>query len=111
MKRFGGWLFFILLMVGWIVFSYRPDWMPLRAELSDAMAPLFRTLIIAAGVLFVAIHLYLIGAVRRYRTAEPGPDGERPIRLHRGAEYFWSIVPLLGTLVLFWAGLQSLPDR
>lgn len=104
--------------IGWLVLSYRPQSLAgVQIAFESTVTPLFLWLFMGSALLFIAIQIILVASVRafpsRIARGETIPeDGEAPgardIRILPGAEYFWTALPLLISLLFFWAIWQFL---
>ena len=111
-------LLFLGVCIGWLVLSYRPQSLAgVQIAFESTETPLFLWLFTGSALLFIAIQIILVASVRafpsRIARGETIPeDGEAPgardIRILPGAEYFWTALPLLISLLFFWAIWQFL---
>lgn len=110
-------LLFLGACIGWLVLSYRPQWMVVEATFGPTTAPIFLWLFAGSALLFILIQAALVAGVRTFptriargeTTAEsPGVPSGREIRILPAAEYFWTALPLLISLFFFWAIWQFL---
>ncbi len=104
------------LVLFWLLASYLPQlrfWSPVAFH--PRLVPWFQGLLLVGAVLFVAIQISLLWAVRRFPSRIPWvevsagsqqePRGVSPlaraeVRIDRRLEYLWTALPLVGTLVL-----------
>lgn len=110
-------IFWTLLFLGvcivWLVLSYQPQSLAgVEVAFGSAAKPIFLWLFAGSGLLFIVIQAILVTSVRtfplRIARSEPVPDGnevadDRDIRIHPSAEYFWTALPLLISILFFWA--------
>lgn len=106
-------LLFLGVCIGWLVLSYRPQ--PLAGvemAFGPTATPIFLWLFAGSALLFVVIQVILVVSVRtfplRIARSDTNPEDEeaasdREIRIFPGAEYFWTALPLLISIVFFWA--------
>ncbi len=89
----------------WIVLTYVPDsLLPLPIIRFSGSGGLLAGLTVACLVAFVAIQTYLVrSTVRGVDPDHQPPNTRSPFRLNRNAELFWTVLPLVMTLVLAWA--------
>ncbi|MBX3053235.1 MAG: hypothetical protein KF753_17255 [Caldilineaceae bacterium] len=103
-------LLFLGACIGWVVLSYRPGLTFGRDIVFGPEAgPIFAWLFGGSALLFVGIQLLLVVGVRHFPSRVPGGSGQdnsagaKDIRLWPVMEYLWTALPLLFSLVLFWA--------
>lgn len=111
-------LLFLGVCIGWLVLSYRPQSLAgVQIAFESTVTPLFLWLFAGSALLFIAIQIVLVASVRtfpsRIARSETAPEdgevtGTRDIRILPGAEYFWTALPLLISLLFFWAIWQFL---
>lgn len=116
MRRIFWTLLFVGVSIGWLVLSYRPEVLAGREiAFAPRLEPFSIWLFAGSALLFVLIQFVLVAAVRTFptRIARSGDsqgnsvyNGDKEIRIHAGAEFFWTALPLLISLLLFWAVWQ-----
>ena len=77
--------------------------------MSDAVLEGLRwlTLLVAAAI-FVVIEAWLLSAAWRSRADAPRPpEATSPVRLSRGWELLWAVLPALGLLILVIAAARA----
>ena len=119
--------------VAWIVLSYRPEMLAgIQVTFGAERSALFLWLFAGSALLFVLLQAVVVAAVGQFpaRVSRGGPESdeqasdlrgsgdqksgtqkpgaqkpvkETDIRLHRGVEYLWTALPLLISIVFFWA--------
>jgi len=104
----------LLATLGWLVLSYLPAVAAALPQVAFTGPVLQAALPWLAGVtllIFLAIQADLVRATVRWfgPTVEPvTAQAVREFNLPRGAEVFWTVLPLLGTLLLaFWLLIVS----
>ncbi len=96
----------LLATLGWLVLSYLPGITTALPKLAFDGALAQATLPWLAGITllaFFAIQADLVRATVRWFSPAVAPSTAQAVRefnLPRGAEIFWTVLPLLGTLLL-----------
>ena len=118
MRRIFWTLLFVGVCIGWLVLSYRPELLAGKdVALGPDAGPYFVWLFAGSALLFVIIQLLLVVSVRTFPSSvQRGgknwddiiPTNDKEIRIHSGAEFFWTALPLFISLALFWAVWQFL---
>jgi len=119
MKRILWTLLFVGACIGWLVLSYRPEFLVgTTITTNPAVAPYFAWFFAGSALLFVFIQLLLVVRVRTFPTRisrggqgqdEFVPVSEQEIQINTGAEFFWTALPLGISLVLFLVVWRFLP--
>jgi heme/copper-type cytochrome/quinol oxidase subunit 2 len=110
-------LLFLGACIGWLVLSYRPQLLVgIEMSFGSTPPPIFLWLFAGSSLVFILIQAVLVAGVRtfpvRIARGETTADGSeastaKDIRIHPGAEYFWTALPLLISLFFFWTIWQT----
>jgi len=111
-------LLFLGVCIGWLVLSYRPQSLAgVEMAFGSTATPIFLWLFIGSALLFIAIQVILVTSVRTFpvriarreaKSADSEASAGKEIRILPSAEYFWTALPLLISLLFFWAIWQFL---
>ena len=107
LQRLFTWLFTLAIVavcILWVVISYLTGAQAMLPTFSLTRVGSWLAWFNVAGLIaFVAIQLWLVyttvATVRTFQTRRT----ESPFRLNRGAEFFWTALPIAMTAALAWA--------
>jgi cytochrome c oxidase subunit II len=106
-------LFILAAGVGSFVYAAHYWWLPPLASTRGITDDMFNAILVATGIAFIAVHLFVAIALIRYAAY-----GRRPAahwHEHLGAELTWTLVPAAGLIILailaevVWARVYSPP--
>lgn len=120
-RRTGLWvsllvLFVLVAAIVSFIFAARYWWLPPLASASRTAIEIdqfFYAILIATGIAFVAVHIFLILSLARYGAR--GAERAAHWHEHLGAELTWTLVPAAAFLILgvlgevVWAHIYSAP--
>lgn len=95
----------LLGVILWIVLIYVPDsLLPLPILGYPSSGRLLAGLAVVCLVAFLAIQVLVVRSTARSMQPSHHSHSNHPaFRLHRNAELFWTVLPLVMTLALAWA--------
>jgi cytochrome c oxidase subunit 2 len=106
-------LFILAAGVGSFVYAAHNWWLPPLASTRGITDDMFNAILVATGIAFIAVHLFVAIALIRFAAY-----GRRPAahwHEHLGAELTWTLVPAAGLVILailaeiVWARVYSPP--